>query len=238
MPSPEYAPTRQQFESALNQLNLTELQERLLAIHADADDHTLTATELANRAGYKNKATANSQYGRLGRVVGAALNIKNDFSLPVAHLVDFGRNDRGEITWVLRSPLAEAVRRLGYTADVVSKVFFPEEIPADQIFAEGAVRRVSVNAYERNSSARAACIAKFGFRCSVCELVMADIYGEIAESYIHVHHLKCLADVGREYHVNPETDLRPVCPNCHAMLHTSNPPLGIDELRERIRKNQ
>jgi 5-methylcytosine-specific restriction protein A len=67
---------------------------------------------------------------------------------------------------------------------------------------------------------------------------MADIYGEIAESYIHVHHLKCLADIGKEYHVNPETDLRPVCPNCHAMLHTSNPSLGIDELRERIRKIQ
>ena len=238
MPSTEYAPTRQQFESALNQLNLTELHERLLAIHAYAEDSTLTATELANRAGYKNKATANSQYGRLGRLVGAALNIKNDFSLPVAHLVDFGRNERGEITWILRTPLAEAVRRSGFTADVSSEVFLPEEVPADQIFTEGAVRRISVNAYERNPKARAACIAKFGLRCSVCELVMADFYGEIAESYIHVHHLKGLAGIGKQYLINPETDLRPVCPNCHAMLHTSNPPLGIDELRERIRRNQ
>ena len=237
MPSPDFAPTRQQVESALNQLNLTGLQERLLAIHADTDDCTLTATELAHRAGYRNKATANAQYGKLGRLVGAALNIRNDFSLPVAHLVDFGRNGRGEITWILRPALAEAVRRSGYSADGSSEVFFPEEVPGNQAFAEGAVRRVSVNAYERNPKARAACIAKFGVQCSVCELVMADLYGEIAEAYIHVHHLKGLAEIGKEYLVDPETDLRPVCPNCHAMLHTRNPPLEIDGLRERLRRN-
>ena len=81
MPDTKYAPTRQQFKSALKQLNLTRLQERLLVIHSEASDRTLTATELANRAGYKNKATANAQYGRLGRLVGAAINTKNELEL-------------------------------------------------------------------------------------------------------------------------------------------------------------
>ena len=38
-----------------------------------------------------------------------------------------------------------------------------------------------------------------------------------------------------EYRLNPETDLVPVCPNCHAMLHTSEPPLSVDELKARLR---
>lgn len=236
MLSKKYAPTKQQFESALRLLELTRLQERLLAIHSQADDHTLTATELAHRAGYKNKATVNAQYGKLGRMVGAALNIKNDFALPVAHLVDFGRNEKREITWILRANLVDVVRRRGYDADESTDVFFPEEISPDQTYSEGAIRRVSVNAYERNPKARAACILHFGCRCSVCGLLMADLYGKIGLGYIHVHHLKGLAEIGREYQIDPLTDLRPVCPNCHAMLHTSNPPLSIEELRSRILK--
>jgi len=238
MPSKDYAPTRQQFETALNQLNLTSLQERLLAIHAQAHKHTLTATELAHLVGYKNKATANAQYGRLGRLVGAALNIKNDLELPVAHLVDFGRNDQQEITWVLRTPLAEAVHRFGFASDESSEVFFPEEVSADRSYSEGAVRRISVNAYERNSKARAECISQFGYQCSVCRLLMTDMYGETGLHYTHVHHLTGLAEVGRKYQVDPKTDLRPVCPNCHAMLHTSNPPLSIEALQRRIQANQ
>ena len=34
-----------------------------------------------------------------------------------------------------------------------------------------------------------------------------------------------------EYEPDPRRDLVPVCPNCHAMLHTSDPPLEIEKLR-------
>lgn len=37
--------------------------------------------------------------------------------------------------------------------------------------------------------------------------------------------------------IDPISDLRPVCPNCHAMLHKKNPPYTIDELREIIHQN-
>lgn len=238
MADAEYSPTRQQFKSALRQLNLTSLQERLLAIHSAAVNRILTATELANRAGYKNKATANAQYGKLGRLVGAALNAQNDFQLPVANLVEFGRNERQEITWILRKPLAEAVRRMRLSVDTSSEVYFPEEVSVEQNFIEGAVRRVTVNAYERNPRARAACISKFGYRCAVCDLLMVDVYGEVALNFIHIHHLKALAEVGCEYEVSPEEDLRPVCPNCHAILHTRNPPLSIMDLRGHIETNK
>jgi 5-methylcytosine-specific restriction protein A len=35
-----------------------------------------------------------------------------------------------------------------------------------------------------------------------------------------------------EHVVDPVADLRPVCPNCHAMLHRDEPPLTIESLRQ------
>ncbi len=45
----------------------------------------------------------------------------------------------------------------------------------------------------------------------------AELYGELGEGVIHVHHLKELRSLGEEYQVDPIEDLRPVCPNCHAI---------------------
>ena len=41
-----------------------------------------------------------------------------------------------------------------------------------------------------------------------------------------------LSEVGREYVVDPVTDLRPVCPNCHAVLHARKPAYSIEDVRE------
>ena len=35
----------------------------------------------------------------------------------------------------------------------------------------------------------------------------------------------------KQYTLDPVTDMRPVCPNCHAMLQKKSPPHTIDELR-------
>ncbi len=61
-------------------------------------------------------------------------------------------------------------------------------------------------------------------------------YGPTGKNFIHVHHLKPLSEVKDEYEVNPEEDLRPVCPNCHAMLHKKNPLYEIEELKKLIIK--
>lgn len=106
----------------------------------------------------------------------------------------------------------------------------PEEIENPENFIEGATKTISVNIYERNPQARKACLAAHGHACSVCGFDFEKEYGEIAKGYIHVHHLKQLADIGEEYELNPINDLRPVCPNCHAMLHRRRPPYSIEEL--------
>lgn len=68
--------------------------------------------------------------------------------------------------------------------------------------------------------------------CSVCGYDMAQLYGELGEGMVHVHHLRDLASLGEEYEVNPIKDLRPVCPNCHAILHATSPVKSIDDLRK------
>ena len=97
---------------------------------------------------------------------------------------------------------------------------------------EGATHQIWVNAYERNPAARRACIAHYGTGCIVCGFNFGQVFGELGEGYIHVHHLLDLASIGEEYEVDPIDDLRPVCPNCHAMLHREAPAMSIEKLKE------
>ncbi len=106
-----------------------------------------------------------------------------------------------------------------------------DEVPQPQQYPEGTTKRISVNAYERNPKARAACIAHYGTDCTVCGFDFEAVYGGLGADYTHVHHLNDLSLVGQQYTVDPITDLRPVCPNCHAMLHKTQPAMAIELLR-------
>jgi 5-methylcytosine-specific restriction enzyme A len=112
---------------------------------------------------------------------------------------------------------------------------FIGELDDDLTYVEGAVQQVTVNKYERDGAARDACIAKHGKRCAVCDMSFGERYGEIGKDFIYVHHKKPLATRRQEYEFKATVDLAPVCPNCHAMLHASDPPLGIDRLRDILR---
>jgi 5-methylcytosine-specific restriction enzyme A len=117
---------------------------------------------------------------------------------------------------------------------VSASIFRLPEEPAGQ-FPEGAVRRVEVNRYERDRRARAVCIAHHGTACSVCGFDFEKSYGRLGRGFIHVHHLTELSTVGPEYKVDPIRELRPICPNCHAMVHREVPALSIAQLRRRLR---
>ena len=39
------------------------------------------------------------------------------------------------------------------------------------------------------------------------------------------------SEISEAYEVNPITDLRPVCPNCHAMIHRQVPAYSIDDIK-------
>ncbi|HZL77529.1 MAG TPA: HNH endonuclease [Candidatus Limnocylindrales bacterium] len=110
-----------------------------------------------------------------------------------------------------------------------------EELAVPEKFPEGAKTTVVINAYERNPKARAACIAQHGCCCAACGFNFVSRYGELGKDFIHVHHIKPLRAVAEEYEVDPKKDLVPVCPNCHAMIHRTEPCLSISELREHLK---
>jgi len=110
----------------------------------------------------------------------------------------------------------------------VYDVDYPEN---DDKLYEGALLKVCVNKYERNQKARRECVAKKGYQCLVCGCDFETTYGEIGKNFIHVHHVTPISSIGEEYKLNVDTDLVPVCPNCHYMLHRKNPPYTIEELK-------
>ena len=94
--------------------------------------------------------------------------------------------------------------------------------------------RVIINAYERNAKARAACIAHHGLTCAACGFNFDEVYGSLGAGFIHVHHIVPIGSIGDEYEVNPVDDLIPVCPNCHAVIHRTEPPLSVEQLRSHL----
>jgi hypothetical protein len=108
---------------------------------------------------------------------------------------------------------------------------FPEEVSGAHTYYEGATKSISVNVYERNAKARRACIAHYGTDCFICGFSFKAVYGEAGGGFIHVHHLKPLSEIGEEYRLDAIADLRPVCPNCHAMIHRRVPAYTIEEMK-------
>ena len=111
---------------------------------------------------------------------------------------------------------------------------FPDVVIDPEGLFEGATTTVHVNAFERSIAARRACLAHYGYQCRVCDLEFSQRYGPLGRGFIHVHHIRPLADIRGEYQVDPVRDLVPVCPNCHAMLHRTDPPTSVDDLRRQL----
>lgn len=105
---------------------------------------------------------------------------------------------------------------------------FPDEVGK---FFEGRTKKVRVNTYERDQKARMKCISHYGCACQVCGMKFEEVYGKIGVGFIHVHHVNPLSMHSGERNVDPIKDLTPVCPNCHAMIHMSDPPFSVEELR-------
>lgn len=107
----------------------------------------------------------------------------------------------------------------------------PEETGEPESYEEGSTVTVKINRYERSKAGRKACLEHYGAECQVCGLRFEERYGEIGEGFIEVHHEVPLSETEGDVEVDPIEDLKPVCPNCHAMLHQESPPLRIEELR-------
>ncbi len=216
---------------------INDTQMRLLVSLYSAPDRT--ATELANFAevvgGYPS---VNAQYGRLGRMFCEATKFDPDvrpegtFRWWAVWSLGYSVKGRGFI-WKMLPEVAEALEMLGWV--IPQRVDMAEEVDEKVTYIEGAVCKVTINAYERSPEARKKCIEWYGATCSVCGVSLDELYGDVARGLIHVHHICPLASIGSKYKVDPIKDLRPVCPNCHAVVHRRTPPYTVDEVKSFMR---
>lgn len=144
-------------------------------------------------------------------------------------LVDYGylynAQGAGKGVWQLTELGVKKAETLASKKDIS----YPDDLP--ETFFEGAVKQVKVNKFERSKTARDKCIDHYGYRCSVCDIDFQKVYGEIGKDFIHVHHITPISEIAKLYELDPVRDLRPICPNCHSMLHRKTPPLSIAELK-------
>jgi 5-methylcytosine-specific restriction protein A len=116
----------------------------------------------------------------------------------------------------------------------IERYRIPEEVIDCSKLEEGATRRISVNIYERNAKARNMCIAHYGTKCVVCDFDFFEKYGDVGKDFINIHHLIPLSKIGKKYQVDPVNDLRPVCSNCHSVIHRSHIAYTIEDVRSFI----
>lgn len=233
---------QEQFEYALTQISLSATNRCVLQAFLDAPTQTLTAHTLADQAALPGGWTAaNLRIGELARkflpYLGP-LHPEEDGDPHWWRYISTGAWREGRFHWTLRPELHLALHSLGWRAS--QDTLLPEELSTEDesLVTEGAVHRINVNAYERSAEARQACLKERGFRCSACDTLLEEIYGEAASRLIHVHHLVPLSSIRRTYIVNGKEDLIPVCLNCHAVIHRRNPPYTVNDVREMLKQRR
>ncbi|WP_425291126.1 HNH endonuclease [Spirosoma linguale] len=125
-----------------------------------------------------------------------------------------------------KSELAVAKKRL-FDATGLS-----EFGPSISYLADDAICSIELNSYEKDLEAKQLCLEHFGPVCIICNIDFEYAYGSIGKNFIQVHHIVPASSIPKRYIVDPIRDLRPVCPNCHAMLHTQEPPYTIDQIKD------
>lgn len=102
-----------------------------------------------------------------------------------------------------------------------------------EILVEGTAKELTGIRYERNSKARKRCLEYYGCKCYVCGIDMSKEYGtELGKDAIEVHHIIPISQRCSSYIIDPIHDLRPLCPNCHCIVHRKpNDILDIEKLK-------
>jgi len=99
---------------------------------------------------------------------------------------------------------------------------------------EGSVTLAVVRRRERNPRNRLLCVQLHGEICQICGMDTRAKYGD-AGAIIEVHHLQPLSMTDQPRAYDPQTDLIPLCPSCHRVVHTRKPvPWTPDDIKARL----
>lgn len=230
--------TREQYRAALDAvlpelpLQQYEVLERLL----HAPNHTASAGEIAKQLGIHH-LTVNALLANTGRRV--LREITRASTAPVTTEFEFfwqvmaQKGDQGVVKgfpWELRPEVVDALRNSNL---LEGNHLLTDEPLNETPLCEGASSQSVNTVRSRNAMARAQCLSTQKAICVACGIDMGQLYGSEFSDCIHVHHLTPLSHSDGPRQVNPSTDLVPVCPNCHAVIHAHGQlrtPLQVSNL--------
>lgn len=141
--------------------------------------------------------------------------------------------------WLVKQNVYTSLQVLVFYIEYVAKeagIDLSKYKPTEPVyFLEGDVIEAHGTRYERDHKARKACIEKFGCKCAACGFDFEEVYGEAGKGFIEVHHLKPLSNIKEKHETIPVEDLRPLCSNCHSIVHRRKPePYTIEEIKQMI----
>ncbi len=108
-------------------------------------------------------------------------------------------------------------------------------LESGQCFVEGRLINVEMQRRERSPEARQACLAAHGFTCFACGTNIKARYRGLPVEVIHVHHEEPLSQAQGEREFDPVVTMKPLCPNCHCVVHSKVPPYSVEEVRGMLR---
>ncbi len=108
-------PSVEAYKRGLRQLEregrIPDNHRNMLIIHYNAPEHTITATELAQKVGYKRFSAVNLQYGTLGKKLREVMNWQGLGQ--ESHIIaSFYPDESGEWQWIMHENLVQALKEL------------------------------------------------------------------------------------------------------------------------------
>ncbi|MFQ6372909.1 HNH endonuclease [Shewanella sp. YIC-542] len=160
-------------------------------------------------------------------------NVLRSVDLHIRYYNQQGSGKQRALARLLVEFQERAREHYGWTSFRISSPIESDVVKDSQqpVFHEGGCKTIELSVHERDPAARKACIQHFGATCQVCGFDFEKTYGTLGQGFIHVHHRVDLALVSNRREVNPIEDLIPVCPNCHAMLHSEMPAMAVEDLK-------
>ena len=230
------------FERFLATTKLREHERLFLLAHYAAPNRTATTPQIG-KVLESSMGRINITCGQLGRRIADSLGIELGRRIPSSVLVEFDKLGGPHWYAIQRDTVAAAIERLGWATEAVG--CFADRYPAmvfsslpDSSLLEVLAREANVIARARNTDAREACIAHYGPVCVVCGFDFEATYGEQAAGIIEVHHENPRMARAGAYTIDAIAELKPICANCHRMLHRGATTMTIDALRTLTEKRR
>jgi 5-methylcytosine-specific restriction protein A len=127
------------------------------------------------------------------------------------------------------------IQSIQFDLDAMEEANTDSEVTA----AEGRERLFISRRRERDPRLRKKAIEIHGVNCKACGFNFGKSYGEWGEGFIEIHHAKPIATYSSEGdETNVDTDLIPLCSNCHRMVHRRKGKLlSLEELSSMLNQN-